>query len=88
MRLAKTAVKQRDLGLAARFIDELERSGLSDDSVTDIKKELKVLQTRLEEGAKLPVIERPAGGSIISSIPGIRIIKPKKEQTKPNPDEE
>ena len=88
LRLAKTAVRQRDLGLAARFIDELERSGLSDDSVTDIKKELKVLRTRLEEGAKLPVIERPAGGSIISSIPGIRIIKPKKEQTQPNPDEE
>jgi len=83
LRLARTAVKQRDLGLAARFIDELERSGLSDDSVTDIKKELKVLRTRLEEGAKLPVIEKPAGGNILSSIPGIRIIKPKKGQTNP-----
>lgn len=78
LRLAKTAVKQHDIGLASRFIDRLEKMGASDESVKDLKKELNVLKTRVKEGTRLPVIERPIPHrGEPTSIPGIRIIKPK-----------
>ncbi|MCX7704186.1 MAG: hypothetical protein N2234_08865, partial [Planctomycetota bacterium] len=74
LRLAATAVKQQDIGLAERFLNELARMDCNDERFFDLKSKLERLKTLLKEADRMPVIERPRLSD------RIKIVRPSSQQ--------
>jgi|GEM_PF-1597174 len=84
LRLAATAVKQQDIGLADRFLKELGDADCKDERFFELKSKLERLRTLLKEADRIPVIERPLLSDKIKIIkPPIEIPETEKEQEEP-----